>query len=97
MAGKSIHERIADADLRIRQLEARKQLLAQRLKEKERKARTRRLIQIGAILSNMGMDTVEKAQIFQRVVAEQPRAREWLRRVLELASAPQEADEEPEA
>lgn len=91
MAGKSIHDRIADAEVRIRQLEARKQLLAQRLKQQERKARTRRLIQIGAIVSNMGIDTLEKAQVFQRVVEEQPRVGEWLRKVLDLVYSPEES------
>lgn len=42
-------EQIENIDLKIQQMKARKQQLESRLKEKERKDRTRRLIQVGAI------------------------------------------------
>lgn len=42
-------EQIENIDLKIQQMKAKKQQLEARLKEKERKARTRRLIQVGAI------------------------------------------------
>ncbi len=42
-------EQIENLDLKIQQMKAKKQQLEARLKEKERKARTRRLIQVGAI------------------------------------------------
>lgn len=82
MAGKSIEQRISDAETRIRQLEAQKLLLAQHLKEQERKERTRRLIQIGGIMVRLGVDTVEKAQALQQAVERDPRVQTWLARVI---------------
>lgn len=43
------NERIEKIEQKIKQLKAQKQAIVQREKEKERKARTRRLIQIGAL------------------------------------------------
>ena len=54
-------EKITKLDEKIKQLQAQKNSLIAREKEKERKARTRRLIQIGSI----GFDTVEKANAFK--------------------------------
>lgn len=42
-------ERLAELDQRMEQLKAKKQQLQAQINQKERKARTRRLIQIGAI------------------------------------------------
>lgn len=49
MAVKTGEEKIQELDTRINQLEMRKQRLENRMKEQERKKRTRRLIQVGAI------------------------------------------------
>lgn len=81
MAGKSLEERMAATAERIRQLEARKQTLAQAIREQERKDRSRRLIQIGGIMARLGIDTVEKAQALQQVVEANPEVQTWLRRV----------------
>lgn len=54
-------EKINKLDEKIKQLQAQKNSLIANEKEKERKARTRRLIKIGAILDSIGIDTVEKA------------------------------------
>jgi hypothetical protein len=86
MAGKSVEQRISDTETRIRQLEAQKRLLAQQLKDQERKERTRRLIQIGGIMARLGIDTLEKAQALQRVVDGTPEVRAWLRKVADLAA-----------
>ncbi len=61
MAGKSIEERIDDLEKRKKQIEAQQQQLLARKKEKERKERTHRLVQIGAIMDSMGINTVEYA------------------------------------
>lgn len=56
-------ERIDAIDKKIDQLKARKQSLVAREKEKERKARTRRLIQIGGHIEsrlNLSFEEVEK-------------------------------------
>ena len=63
---------------KIKQLKAQKQALISREKEKERKARTRRLIQIGAIIDNMGIDTVELADKFKEYFETNPKSKTWL-------------------
>lgn len=62
MAKKNEEERISDLALKIKQLEAQKKLLEARTKDKERKERTRRLIQIGAIIESMGISSLEMAE-----------------------------------
>jgi hypothetical protein len=47
---RSPAERMQELDKRIEQLKARKEKLEMQMNEKERKVRTRRLIQIGAII-----------------------------------------------
>lgn len=49
MARKTDEERLQDMEKKIEQMKAKKQQVASRVKEKERKERTRRLIQVGAI------------------------------------------------
>lgn len=49
---KTEEERIHELELKMAQLAERKKLLEKRLREKERKARTRRLIQVGAIFES---------------------------------------------
>jgi hypothetical protein len=81
VARKSIEQRMADTEVRIRHLEARKHTLAQQLTQQERKDRTRRLIQIGGIMARLGVDSVEKAQALQHVVERNPKVRTWLSNV----------------
>lgn len=58
-------EKIDKIEQKINQLKAQKQAILAREKEKERKARTRRLIQIGAIIENMRIDNIELANKFK--------------------------------
>lgn len=46
---KSPEERLQELDKKLEQIKAKKQLLQTQLQQKERKERTRRLIQVGAI------------------------------------------------
>ena len=56
-------EKIEKLEEKISKLKAQKQALVSREKEKARKERTRRLIQIGALFeSYIGVDSVEKAE-----------------------------------
>ncbi|WP_451541579.1 hypothetical protein [Streptomyces sp. NPDC003631] len=50
MARKTEEERLLEMDEKIKKMQAEKQRLANQLKEKERKSRTKRLIQIGALM-----------------------------------------------
>ncbi|HYF81391.1 MAG TPA: conjugal transfer protein TraD [Symbiobacteriaceae bacterium] len=98
MAGKSLEQRMADTETRIRQLEAQKRLLAQQVKAQARRERTRQLIQIGGILARLGFDTVEKVQVLQRVVEERPEVQAWFRDVANWikTTSPVEADSSDE-
>ena len=49
MARKTDGERLRELEKKMEKLKARKQQVESRMKEKERKERTRRLIQVGAI------------------------------------------------
>lgn len=56
-------EKIDEIEKKIAQLKAQKQALIAREKEKERKERTRRLIQIGSVIEsrlNLNLEEVEK-------------------------------------
>lgn len=56
-------ERIAELDKKMQQLQAKKQLLAAQVKTKERKERTRKLIQIGALFEKVfDVHTLEEAE-----------------------------------
>jgi hypothetical protein len=86
VAGKSLEQRVADTETRIRQLEAQKRLLAQQVKVQARKDRTRQLIQIGGVMSRLGIDTVEKAQALQRVAEGRPKVQRWLQKAAGLVA-----------
>jgi hypothetical protein len=76
---------MAEVERKIQQLQARKQTLAQAIKQQERKDRTRRLIMIGGVMARLGVDTVEKAQALQREAECRPEVQDWLRKVTERA------------
>lgn len=71
-------EKIDKIEEKINQLKAQKQAILAREKEKERKARTRRLIQIGAIIENMGIDNIELADKFKSYFESHEKSKAWL-------------------
>lgn len=75
--------KIDKLELKINQLKAQKQAILAREKEKERKARTRRLIQIGAIIENMGIDNVELANKFKSYFEYNEKSKAWLEKFIE--------------
>ena len=75
-------EKIDKIEQKINQLKAQKQAILAREKEKERKARTRRLIQIGAIIENMGIDNVELANKFKSYFDNNEKSKTWLDRFI---------------
>lgn len=74
--------KINKLELKINQLKAQKQALLAREKEKERKARTRRLIQIGAIIENMGIDNIELADKFKSYFENNDKSKAWLEKFI---------------
>ncbi|MDF2902758.1 MAG: hypothetical protein K0S25_396 [Bacillus sp. (in: firmicutes)] len=63
MARKTDVERLLELEEKLEQLKARKQQIESRMKEKERKERTRRLIQVGAIFEKyFEIEDVDQAE-----------------------------------
>lgn len=64
MARKTDEERLRELEEKMEQIKAKKQQVASRIQQKERKERTRRLIQVGAIFEKyfdiVGEDQAEK-------------------------------------
>lgn len=80
-------DRLKKIDEQISKLKAQKQALLNRDRAKDRKARTRRLIQTGAIFEKfLELNSVEEAEILARIVAENPASLDELKRL--LASTP---------
>lgn len=76
-------EKIDKIEEKINQLKAQKQALLAREKEKERKDRTRRLIQIGAIIESMGIDDIKLAAKFKATFENNNSYNNWLNDFIE--------------
>ena len=59
------NKKLLDIEEKIKQLKSQKQAIINKEKEKERKARTKRLIEIGAIIDSMGIDSIDLANEFK--------------------------------
>jgi hypothetical protein len=88
MAGKTFEQRLEAVDAQIKQKEAQERNLIQQLKEKQRKERTRRLVQIGAFMAKLGVDTLGKAQAFQAHIEGNSKVKTWLAHVTAAADSP---------
>lgn len=75
-------EKISKLDEKIKQLQAQKSSLLAKEKEKERKARTRRLIQIGAIFDSIGIDTLDKANSFKNEFDNDEKCKNWINKII---------------
>ena len=71
MTIKNEQEKIERLAEKIKKLEA-------ITKEKSRKERTRRLIQIGAIMDSMGIDNIDTAERFKDYFINTPKSKQWL-------------------
>lgn len=79
---KQIEEIKAEKDRKIKQLKAQERAILARQKEKERKERTRRLIQIGAIFDSIGINTLEKANLFKNEFDNDDKCRNWINKII---------------
>ena len=68
MAGKTIEDRIRKAEEKVKTARARLQKLEAINRQKERKERTRRLIQVGGIMAHLGVETVDQAEALRKAV-----------------------------
>nr|WP_207723237.1 hypothetical protein [[Eubacterium] tenue] len=77
------NKKLNDIEEKIKQLKAQKQTLIQKEKEKERKARTKRLIKIGAIFDSMGITSTELANEFKNHFKDNEKSKLWLENFIE--------------
>ncbi|SCJ54134.1 Protein of uncharacterised function (DUF3847) [uncultured Clostridium sp.] len=81
------NKKLNDIEEKIKQLKAQKQALIQKEKEKERKARTKRLIEIGAIFDSMGITSIELANEFKNHFMDNEKSKLWLENFVEKNKA----------
>ena len=81
------NKKLLDIEEKIKQLKAQKQAIINKEKEKERKARTRRLIEIGAIIDSMGVSSVDLANEFKNHFTNNEKSRLWLEKFIEKNKA----------
>lgn len=83
MPAKTIEERIKEAEEKVQQARAKLQKLEGLNKLKERKERTRRLIQVGGIMARLGITTAEQAEALRKSVMDgSGKFKEWWTRTV---------------
>ena len=81
------NKKLLDIEEKIKQLKAQKQAIINKEKEKERKARTKRLIVIGAIIDGMGINTIDLANEFKNHFINTEKSKLWLDNFIEKNKA----------
>ena len=81
------NKKLLDIEEKIKQLKAQKQAIINKEKEKERKARTKRLIEIGAIIDSMGINSVKLANEFKNHFINTEKSKLWLDNFIEKNKA----------
>ncbi|EGT4850031.1 TPA: hypothetical protein P5N67_003727 [Clostridioides difficile] len=81
------NKKLLDIEEKIKQLKAQKQAIINKEKEKERKARTKRLIEIGAIMDSMGIDSIDLANEFKNYFNNNEKSKLWLESFIEKNKA----------
>lgn len=81
------NKKLKDIEEKIKQLKTQKQALIQKEKEKERKARTKRLIEIGTIFDSIGINSTELANEFKNHFIDNEKSKLWLENFIERNKA----------
>ena len=81
------NKKLLDIEEKIKQLKSQKQAIINKEKEKERKARTKRLIEIGAIIDSMGIDSIDLANEFKNHFKKNKNSKLWLENFIEKNKA----------
>ena len=81
------NKKLSDIEEKIKQLKAQKQAIINKEREKERKARTKRLIEIGAIIDSMGINTIDLANEFKNHFANNEKSKLWIENFIEKNKA----------
>lgn len=91
---KKPNEKLKELDERIKQLQAQKQQFLNRVKEEERKKRTRNLIQIGGIMDTIGMKSIKQANAFKDRLSSNPQFLSWFNSIMKELEEVKESDSE---
>lgn len=75
-------EKINKIEEKIKQLQARKNSLIAREKEKERKARTKNLIEMGALLNELGFTTKDQLIKFINEYKNNDKCKNWFDNII---------------
>ena len=81
------NKKLSDIEEKIKQLKAQKQAIINKEKEKERKARTKRLIEIGTIFDSIGINSVDLANEFKNHFNNNDKSKLWLEKFIEKNKA----------
>ena len=81
------NKKLSDIEEKIKKLKAQKQAIINKEKEKERKARTKRLIEIGAIFDSIGINSVDLANEFKNHFTNNDKSKLWLEKFIEKNKA----------
>ncbi|MBQ9012641.1 MAG: hypothetical protein IJ094_03625 [Bacilli bacterium] len=81
------NKKLSDIEEKIKQLKAQKQAIINKEKDKERKARTKRLIEIGAIFDSIGINSVDLANEFKNHFTNNDKSKLWLEKFIEKNKA----------
>ena len=81
------NKKLSDIEEKIKQLKAQKQAIINKEKEKERKARTKRLIEIGAIFDSIGINSLDLANEFKNHFTNNDKSKLWLEKFIEKNKA----------
>ena len=82
MPSKNPNEKLKELDEKIKQLQAQKQQFINKVKEEERKKRTRNLIQIGGIMDTIGMKNIKQANAFKERLSSKPEFLSWFNSIM---------------
>ena len=82
MVVKSGEQRMEELSKKIKILEAQRKQIEARTKAQDRKDRTRKLIQVGAIVDSMGIDNIDLAEKFKTYFMNTPKSKEWLEKFI---------------
>ena len=86
---KNKKEQLITLDQKIAELKAKKQHIEKQAKEEERKKRTRELIQIGAIINSIGIETIKQAEALKNNLNKSPDMLTWVKTNIEPEIEPE--------
>ncbi len=81
LAQRSREERIAELDVKMAQLAARKKQLAQQVQRDRRKQQERTWMRVGRGMAELGVDSEAKWEALRALVVENPHWQGWMHQI----------------